>query len=150
MEDLLLWVNLKPPFLCVPISLSHHFWGHRTSCSWSNMESDFLFQGFYLFFFLYDITHIWNLHVAQMNLSTERKSWTCVAKGETKGVVWIGSFSLIDAAYRLWNRLAMRSCCVALGTMSGHLWWRMIMWEKIMYTCMCNWVTMLYCRKINK
>jgi len=37
--------------------------------------------------------------------------------------------------------------CVALGTMSSHLWWSMIMWEKRMYTCMCNWVTMLYSRK---
>ena len=37
--------------------------------------------------------------------------------------------------------LAVRSCCVALGTMSGHLWWHMIMGEKRMYTCMCNWVT---------
>ena len=45
------------------------------------------------------------------------------------------------------NGLAMRSCCVALRTMSSHLWWSMIMGEKRTYTCVCNWVTMLYSRK---
>ena len=44
-----------------------------------------------------------------------------VAKGEGEGVGWIGSWGLIDADYCLWNGLAMRSCCVALGAMSGHL-----------------------------
>ena len=28
--------------------------------------------------------------------------------------------------YCLWNGLAMRSCCVALGTMSGHLFFYFI------------------------
>ena len=28
-----------------------------------------------------------------------------------------------------------------------NLWWSMIMWENRMYTCMCDWVTMLYSRK---
>ena len=41
----------------------------------------------------------------------------------------------------------MRSCCVALRTMSSHLWRSMIMGDKRVYTCMCNWVTMLYSRK---
>ena len=62
--------------------------------------------------------------MAQMNLSTEKKitdvdNSLVVAKGE--GVGWMGCLGLIDAAYCLWNRLAMRSCCVALKTMSGHL-----------------------------
>ena len=67
-----------------------------------------------------------------MNLSTEKKiidleNRLVVAKGEGegkgkgKGVGWIGSLRLIDADYHLWNRLAMRSCCVPLGTMSSHL-----------------------------
>ena len=30
----------------------------------------------------------------------------------------------------------------------NHLWWSLIMWEQRMYTCMCNWVTMLYSRKL--
>ena len=55
-----------------------------------------------------------------MNLSTEKKTMDLenrhvVAKGEGKGVGWIGSFGLIDEDYCLWNGLAMRSCCVALG-----------------------------------
>ena len=44
-----------------------------------------------------------------------------VAKGEREGVGWIGSLGVTDADYCLWNGLAMRSCCVALGTMSSHL-----------------------------
>ena len=91
--------------------------------------------------------------MAQMNLSTEEKivdleNRLVVATGE--GVGWIGSLGLIDADYCLWNGLAMRPCCVALGTMSGHLWWSMIMWEKRMCTCMCDWVTMLYSRKLTE
>ena len=42
----------------------------------------------------------------------------------------------------------MSSCCIALGTIFNHLWQSMIMWEKRMYTCMCNWVTLLYSRKL--
>ena len=61
--------------------------------------------------------------MAQMNLSTEKKimdleNRLVVAKGEGKGVGWLG---LMDVNYCLWNGLAMRSCCVALGTMSSHL-----------------------------
>ena len=43
------------------------------------------------------------------------------AKGEGEGVRWTGSLELLDADYCLQNGLAMRSCCVALGTMSSHL-----------------------------
>ena len=64
--------------------------------------------------------------MAQMNLSTETKimdleNRLVVAKGAGKGVGWMGSLWLIDANSCLWNGLAMRSCCVPLGTMSGHL-----------------------------
>ena len=38
----------------------------------------------------------------------------------------------------------MGSCCIALGTISSHLWWSMIMGEKRM----CDWVTLLYRRKL--
>ena len=89
-----------------------------------------------------------------MKLSTEKKTTDLknrlvVAKEEGEGVRWTGSLWLIDADSCHWNGLAMRSCCVALGTMSGHLQWGMIMGEKRMYTPMCNWVTMLYSRKKN-
>ena len=43
------------------------------------------------------------------------------------------------------NGLTIRSCCVALRTMSRYL---QCQWEKkIMYTGMCNWVPMLYSRE---
>ena len=66
--------------------------------------------------------------MAQMNLSTEKKIMDLdnrfvVAKGEEegKGVGWMGCLGLMDANYCLWNGLAMRSCCVALETISSHL-----------------------------
>ena len=61
-----------------------------------------------------------------MNLSTEKKirdmeNRLVVAKGEGEGVGWMGSLGLIDTDNGLWNGLAVRSCCVAQGTMSSHL-----------------------------
>jgi len=61
--------------------------------------------------------------MAQMNLSTENKimdleNRLVVANREGEGMGWTGSFGLIDADYCLWNGLAMRSCCIALRTMS--------------------------------
>ena len=61
-----------------------------------------------------------------MNLSTEKKlldleNRLVVAWGEGEGVGWIGSLGLVDVSYCLWNGLAMRSYCVAQGTLSGHL-----------------------------
>ena len=70
----------------------------------------------------YDITYICNLIYTQRNLSTEEKimdleNRLVVAKGDGEGVEWLWSLGLMDANYCLWNRLAMRSCCAALGTM---------------------------------
>ena len=67
-----------------------------------------------------------NVYMAQRNLSAEKKIMDLEnrlvdAKGEGEGVGWMGCSGLIDAESCLWNGLAMRSCCVALGTMSGHL-----------------------------
>ena len=61
-----------------------------------------------------------------MNLSTEKKimdleNRLVVAKGEGEGMEWIESLRLMDAKYCLWNGLAMRSYCIALGTTSSHL-----------------------------
>ena len=61
-----------------------------------------------------------------MNLPTEKKimdleNRLVVAKGEGEGVGGIGNLGLTDTDYCLWNGLAMRSCCVALGTMSSHM-----------------------------
>ena len=89
-----------------------------------------------------------------MNLSTEKKiidleKRLVAAQGEKEGVGGIGIFGLMDANYCSWNGFTMRSCCVALRTMSRYLQWSMIMGEKSMYTCMCNWVPMLYSGKKN-
>ena len=64
--------------------------------------------------------------MAEMNLSTEKKlmdleNRLVVAKGKREGVRWMGTLGLIDADSWLWNGQAVGSCCVALGTMSGHL-----------------------------
>ena len=59
-----------------------------------------------------------------MSLSTEKKlmeNRLVVAKGEGEGVGWTWSLWLIDVESCLQNGLAMRCCCVALGTMSSHL-----------------------------
>ena len=61
-----------------------------------------------------------------MNLSTEKKIMDLenrfvVGEAEGEGVGWLGNLGLIDADYCLWNGLAMRCCCVALGAMSSHL-----------------------------
>jgi len=61
-----------------------------------------------------------------------------VAKGEGERVGWTGSLGLIDTNYRLWNGQATRSCCIALGTLSSHLWSMMEdNVRKRMYVCMC-------------
>ena len=44
-----------------------------------------------------------------------------VVKGEGEGLEWSGNLGLIDVNYCLWNGEAMRSCCIALGTISNHL-----------------------------
>ena len=61
-----------------------------------------------------------------------------VAQGEGERVVWLESLGLTDANYCFWNRLTMRSCCVAQRTMSRYLQHSTTMGEKIMYTCMCK------------
>ena len=74
----------------------------------------------------YDITYIWYLYTAQKNLSTEKKimdseNRLMVAQGEGEGVGWIGSLRLTDANYCFWNGFTMRSCYVALKTISNYL-----------------------------
>jgi len=46
----------------------------------------------------------------------------------------------------------MRSCCVALETLSSHLGWSMMEdnVRKRMYICMWDWVTLLYSRKLTE
>ena len=61
-----------------------------------------------------------------MNLSTEKKimdleSRFVIAIGEAETVGWTGNLGLIDADFCFWNGLAMRSCCIALETISSYL-----------------------------
>ena len=44
-----------------------------------------------------------------------------VAKGEGEGVRWTGSLGLGDANYGLRSGEAVRSCCIAQGTLSRPL-----------------------------
>ena len=59
-----------------------------------------------------------------MNLPIEEKQThghggqTCSCQEERGGT---GSLGLIDANYCIWNGQAMRSCCIAQGTISDHL-----------------------------
>ena len=61
-----------------------------------------------------------------MNISTEKKimdleNRLMAAQGEREGVGGIGNLGLSDANYCSWNGFTMKSCCVALRTMSRHL-----------------------------
>jgi len=90
-----------------------------------------------------------------MTLSIEKKimdleNRLVVARWRGWGVGGIGSLGLTDANYCFWNGLTMRSCCVVLRTMSRYLQWSTTIGEKIMYTCMCNWVPTLYSEKKKK
>ena len=71
-----------------------------------------------------------------------------LVKGD--GVEWTGSLGLVDANYCIWSRQAMRSCCIAQGTISSHLGWNMMednVRKRIyIYLYMYDWVTLLYSR----
>ena len=103
----------------------------------------------------YDITYIWNL-IHGTNEPFHRKEihghgeQTCGCQGGGGRKWWTGNLGLIDANSCLWYVQAMGSCHIALGTMSGHLWWSMTMWEKRIYTRMCDRVTLLCSRKLTE
>ena len=70
-----------------------------------------------------------------MNLSTEKKiidleNRLVAVQREREGVGWIGNLGLTNANCCFWNGLAMRSCCVALRTMSRYLQHSTTMGEK--------------------
>ena len=73
--------------------------------------------------------------MAHMNLSTEHRlidmeNRLVVAKGKGERVGWMGSLGLADANYYISNGWAIRSCSIAQGTISNHLWQNMIEYEK--------------------
>ena len=56
----------------------------------------------------------WSLKYGTNDLSTKQ---TCVCRGERgERVGWIGSLGLVDENSCVWSRQAMRSCCIAQGT----------------------------------
>jgi len=70
-----------------------------------------------------------------MNLFTEKKimdleNRLVVARREGEGVGGVENLGLMIANYCFWNRLTMRSCCVALRTMSRYLQQSTTMGEK--------------------
>ena len=83
-----------------------------------------------------------------MNLSTEEKlmdleNRPMVAQGEGEGVGGIGSLGLgMQTLAFKWINNEILLC--SMRTMSRYLQHSMTMGEKIMYTCMCHWVLMLY------
>ena len=87
-----------------------------------------------------------------MNLSKEKKimdleNRLVAAQGEREGVGGIGSLGLMDANYCSWNGFIMRSCCVALRTMSRYSYCNRTKGGGKMYTCKNNLIPMLYSRK---
>ena len=91
--------------------------------------------------------------MAQRNLSTEKKimdleNRLAVAKGEGEGVGWRGRMGLIDADYHIWSGSAMRSCWVALRTLSGYSCCNRRKNVNVMYTCKDNLIPLLYSGKI--
>ena len=72
-----------------------------------------------------------------------------VAEGEEEGVGMDCESGVNTCKLFLWDGLAMRSCCVALGTITSHLCWSVMEdnERKRMYICMCDWVTLLFSEK---
>ena len=65
-------------------------------------------------------------------LSTKRKrSWTCRTDLSLPGGVgWIGNLGLVDENACIWSGWAMKSCCIAQGTVylitCDGAWWRIM------------------------
>ena len=90
-----------------------------------------------------------------MNLSTEKKimdleNRLVAAQGEREGVGGIGSLGLMDANYCSWNGFTVRSCCVALRTMSRYLHHNTTMGGKNMYIYIYMCVTWSPCCTVEK
>ena len=63
-----------------------------------------------------------------------------VCQGKVEGVGWIGSMGLLDENSCIWSGRAMRSCCIAQGTINLITYdgtWQRIMWEK---ECIYIWL----------
>ena len=87
-----------------------------------------------------------------MILPTEKKIMDLenrfvVTQWEGEGVGGIGSLWLTGCKLLLLEWISNEILLVALRSMSRYLQGSTRMGEKIIYTCMCNWVPMLYSGK---
>ena len=93
----------------------------------------------------YDITYNCNLIYSTNEPFCRKENHRLVAaRRERERVGGIGSLGLTDANYCSWNGFTMRSCCIALRTMSRYLHGDTTIGGKSMYTHMCNLFLMLY------
>ena len=76
----------------------------------------------------YDITYNWNLKYGTnepiYKTETDSQTWRTdlwLPKGRGRGVGWTGSLGLADANYSIEKAWAMRSYCIAQGTLSNLL-----------------------------
>ena len=56
-----------------------------------------------------------------------------------------------DGRFKIY-RFQMRSCCIALAAISSQLWWSRMEdnVRKTIYVCVCDWITLLYSRKLTE
>ena len=101
----------------------------------------------------YDITYIWNL-IYGTNEPFHRKEThglgelTCGCQGGGIGMDWELGVNRCKLLPLEWISNEILLC--STGNYVWSLMKDIIMWEKRMYTCMCNWVTMLYNRKLTE
>ena len=93
--------------------------------------------------------------MAQIKLSTEKKiihleDRFVVAKGEGEGVGWTGNLGLIDANCLPLEWISNDSLLYSTG---NHIYSLVMEHDNVrtrMYICICDWVTLLYSRKLTE
>ena len=117
----------------------------ETHTEWSKWESKR--QMLYITYLESNIRHKWTF-------PQKRKSWT----GKTylwlprrRGREWDGlGFGVNRCKLLPLEWITNESLLYSIWTITGCLWWSMIIWEKRIYICMCDWVTLLYSRKLKE
>ena len=90
-------------------------------------------------------SEVWNMAQIFFFYQQNRKNHghigqTCVCQEKGEGMGWTGNLGLVDENSCILSGQAMRSCCIAQGTIClitcNGTWWR-VMWEKM---CMYIWL----------
>ena len=128
--------------------------------------TSFLFRGFFFFFFLEycSVEEVVCFLMIILFLKMKAQKWLGVFPLFWRIILIIGHIFLRGSKHRImWNKPAsggkicffktlINFCfltwCNQLVNTKKHLFC-MIMWEKGMYMCTCDWVTLLYSRKWN-